>query len=350
MRKWGSKLWIVLPVLLVIASGVVAWRVLAAPAPQVQAVACTGDNASNFSCWQAYYGAVVAGQSPEAAFAIFKQDYQTNPYIKSNCHQIGHVIGRAAAKKYDTLKETYAHGDNFCWSGYYHGAIETVAQQIGPDKILSQINVVCADFNKTEQYSFEHYNCVHGMGHGLMAVQNDQLFTALKSCDSFEGSWQQSSCYGGVFMENVMNEINPGETSAYLKADDPLYPCTAVDNRYKEQCYLMQTSHALVVLGGDYSKVFTVCADVAAPYDTTCFQSLGRDISGQSSSDVAQTLANCQLGPTKQAQENCFTGAVKDFLSYYHDDKQGLALCSSIPDTQLAASCKSQAVAYYKTF
>ncbi len=108
---------------------------------------------------------------------------------------MGHVIGRAAAKKYPTLTETYKHGDNFCWSGYYHGAIETVAQRIGPDKILAQINTVCAEFLKARPYSFDHYNCVHGMGHGLMAVQNDQLFTALKSCDSFEGDWQQQSCY-----------------------------------------------------------------------------------------------------------------------------------------------------------
>jgi hypothetical protein len=151
-------------------------------------------------------------------------------------------------------------------------------------------------------------------------------------------------------MENVMNEINPGEHSQYLKADDPLYPCTAVENRYKEQCYLMQTSHALTVLQEDFSKVFAVCSTVDAPYDATCYQSLGRDISGHSSSDVQQTKTNCLLGQTEVAKENCITGAVKDFISYFHSDQQGLALCASLGDQYLEDSCRNQATAYYKTF
>jgi hypothetical protein len=260
------------------------------------------------------------------------------------------VIGRAAADKYKTLAETYAHGDTFCWSGYYHGSIEEIANKLGPERILSQINNVCATFNRDEPYSFKHYNCVHGMGHGLMAVQNDELFVSLESCDKFEGTWQQDSCYGGVFMENVMNNINPGKKSAYLKTDQPLYPCNEVSDRQKQQCYLMQTSHALTVVGNDYNKVFELCAGVESPYDATCYQSLGRDISGGSSSNIDQTRAGCLLGATQPAKENCFTGAVKDFISYHHSDKQGLALCASIPDASLASSCKTQADTYYQTF
>jgi hypothetical protein len=352
MRKWISRLWVILPILLIVGSGAAAWIILHRPAPiqTVSETTCSDSLASDFNCWQQHYQAIVDNDSTEAAFVDFKQNYNANPYVKSNCHQIAHVIGRESAKKFSSLKETYSHGDNFCWSGYYHGAIETIAEELGPKKILSQINQVCADYNKNEQFSFNHYNCVHGMGHGLMAVQDDNLFVALKSCDSFEGQWQQESCYSGVFMENVMNEINPGEHSDYLKADDLLYPCDAVGHQYQEQCYLMQTSHMLKQVNGEFSKVFQLCSTVEAPYDVVCYQSLGRDVSGNSSSDTASTLANCQLGPTRSAQENCFTGAVKDFISYYHSDKQGLAMCASIPDASLAASCHDQAVDYYKTF
>ncbi len=352
MKRWLRKLWLIVPVLVVVGSGVTAWRILH-PAPKTQPVAiiaCVAANATSFPCWQEHYGALVAQQSPEAAFVDFRKNYASNPYVKSNCHQIAHVIGRAAAKKYPTLAETYAHGDNFCWSGYYHGAIETIASKLGRDKILSQINTVCADFLLKKPYGFDHYNCVHGMGHGLMAVQDDNLFTALASCDSFEGKWQQDSCYSGVFMENVMNEINPGEHSNYFKADDPLYPCTGVADKYKQQCYLMQTSHALKVENYDFSKVFSLCAGLATPFDVTCYQSLGRDASGQSSSDIKLTVAKCLLGPTAIAQQNCFTGAVKDFISYYHSDTQGLALCQAIPEPTMAASCKDEAIKYYKKF
>lgn len=348
--KWlRAKLWVLVPLLIVGSAGALAWQILQS-GQKAEAAACTGANAIRFACWQQHYDTLVSEKSPEVAFADFRQNYAANPYIKSNCHQIAHVIGRAAAKKYTTLAETYKHGDNFCWSGYYHGSIETVAAKLGPKKIIAQINDVCADFLKNKPYSFDHYNCVHGMGHGLMAVQDDKLFQALESCDKLTGSWQQQSCYSGVFMENVMNEINPGEHSDYLKADDPLYPCSAVADKYKQQCYLMQTSHALTVVGYDYAKVFALCSSLAAPFDATCYQSLGRDVSGQSSSNQQRTIELCMLGSSPAARENCFTGAVKDFISYYHSDVQGLKLCQAIPDVDLAANCTQQATNYYKTF
>lgn len=349
MKKWWSKGWWLIPVLLVVAALGIGIYILR-PTPQSNIVACKGIDSQEFSCWQQRYNAMVKEQSTKAAFADFREAYATIPFVKSSCHQIGHVIGRAAALKYKSLSETYAHGDNFCWSGYYHGAVETVAAEIGADKILAQINSVCADFLKTQPYGFNHYNCVHGMGHGVMAVQDDELFSALKTCDNFTGDWQQQSCYSGVFMENVMNEINPGEHSKYLKADDPLYPCTAVEDRYKEQCYLMQTSHALVVEAGDFNTVFNLCASVQTPFDQTCFQSLGRDVSGRSNSNQATTIEQCMGGPTQLAKQNCFTGAVKDFISYYHSDKQGLAMCATIPDQQLSANCTHEGQLYYKTF
>lgn len=350
MKSWKSKLWLVLPVLLLVTSSVIAWQILNPAKQKAAAVACTDTQATDFSCWQEYYQAVVDNESPEAAFADFRKAYDTNPFVKSQCHQIGHVIGRAGALKYKTLAETYAHGDTFCWSGYYHGAIEQIAHELGAEKIVAQINDVCESFNSKEPYSFKHYNCVHGMGHGLMAVKEDKLFEALDSCDRYNGSWQQDSCYGGVFMENVMNNINPGKTSAYLKTDDPLYPCTAVKERHKQQCYLMQTSHALTVVGNDYKRVFELCAGVESPHSATCYQSLGRDISGASSSQVDQTREHCMYGTTFEARDNCFTGAVKDFISYYHDDQEGLTLCTSIPDSQLSTNCRLQADAYYRTF
>lgn len=128
---------------------------------------------------------MVKQKSPEAAFTDFKEVYNTNAYVKGNCHQIAHVIGRAAAKKYGTLAETYKHGDNFCWSGYYHGAVETIANELGAANIVAQLNTVCAPFANAS--TFERYNCVHGMGHGLMAVEDDNLFTSLALCDKFNG-------------------------------------------------------------------------------------------------------------------------------------------------------------------
>ncbi len=311
---------------------------------------CEGHAASEFKCWEQRYQQMVKDESPKAAFADVRKEYETSDYMQANCHQISHVIGRAAAERYGDVVAAYNEGDNFCWSGYYHGVMEAVVKKIGLDNITAQINTICESARKQQEYSFYHYNCVHGLGHGLMAIKNNELFDALKACDGLTGTWQQQSCHGGAFMENVMSEINPDHKTTYFRADDLLYPCTAVDEQYKPQCYMMQTSHALRQINSDYGKMFELCKSADAGYVETCYQSLGRDISGNSISNPVSTKKNCMLGSDDNARANCFTGAVKDFISYHHSDQQGLALCNSLDDVYLKKVCTEAAVEYYKTF
>ena len=154
-------------------------------------------------------------------------------------------------------------------------------------------------------------------------------------------------------MQNIMNVQSPDETvdhkSAYLKEDQPMYPCTAVKEKYKEQCYLMQTSYALQVESYDFKKVFKLCADTTEPYRTTCYQSLGRDASGQSISDTDKTTSTCLQGANYEAQSNCIVGAAKDFVAYFHSDVQARKMCASLPP-DLQAICTSTVTSYYAAF
>jgi hypothetical protein len=150
-------------------------------------------------------------------------------------------------------------------------------------------------------------------------------------------------------MENVMAENNPSHPSKYLKADSPLYPCTDVGTKYKTECYKMQTSYALETQGNDFSKVFNLCGTVEDDFRPTCYQSLGRDASSQSISEAQQTKSTCMLGEDYEARSNCVVGAVKDFISYYHDDAQAKELCESL-DADLRALCLQTGEEYYKNF
>lgn len=152
-------------------------------------------------------------------------------------------------------------------------------------------------------------------------------------------------------MENVMSEDNPDHRTSFLHKDQPMYPCTAVDTVYKEQCYLMQSSYALKLDGYDFFKVFGECAVVDQDFVATCYQSVGRDASGSSTSDVTSTNTTCNLGQTAVAKSNCVIGAVKDFISYYHDDAKAKLLCDSFAsDQSLVDVCRSTATDYYKSF
>lgn len=310
---------------------------------------CQNNESSDFTCYENYYRDLVKTDGIKEAFADLKIRYQTNSYVMSQCHPLTHIIGQAAILKYPTATEAYLYGDAFCWSGYYHGALEGIMGKIGRNNIVSELNNICSAIPGKSNYSFDYYNCVHGLGHGLMAMTNTELFESLALCDNLSGLWEQTSCYGGVYMENVIVD-NKNHFTKYLKPDDPLYPCNTVAEKYKSACYLMQTSYMLKVVGGDFTKVFALCEKADANYKTTCFQSLGRDASGRSVSDIESTKAVCDLGTNFEAKSNCIIGAVKDFISYHHSDLEAKNLCHSLDNPDLRSICLNTAENYYQSF
>ena len=315
------------------------------PAAKQWDVDCAGAKATDFKCLQTHYQNMIAARGIAAAFVDVKDAYQKSPYVKSNCHQLVHVIGRAAGDKFLDVAKAYEQGDDFCWSGYYHGVMESVIGKIGYAAIGAKLDTICATISKDNRYSFYHYNCAHGLGHGVMAVDNGELFDALHTCDNLTDSWERESCYGGVFMENVMNEVNPDHHTNYLKKDDLVYPCNAVERPYKQQCYLMQTSHALQSTGYNFDQIFGMCDGVEADFRPTCYQSLGRDASGSTISNAEQTRDLCMKGKDFAARSNCVIGAVKDFISYHHSNAEGEKLCAVL-EPKLNEMCMSTSKGY----
>lgn len=300
-------------------------------------------------CFETYFRDKSENDGPEAAFAELKVLYGISPEARSYCHPLAHEIGHGAVMKYPDVNDAYKHGSDFCWSGYYHGVMEEIMGNIGMDNLGSELNNICSKMTGKDQYSFNYYNCVHGMGHGLMDVMGDKLLSALQMCDNLTGSWEENSCYSGVFMQNVINDGLEYHT-ADLKPEDTVYPCNMVPQKYKDQCYLMQTSYMLKINHYDFQKTFDICAHVDKGFEVTCYRSLGRDASGSTISDLQKTHDICMSGKDFTQKSECFVGAVKDFISYYHSDVKAKELCNSIDDEAISRYCLDTAAAYYKTF
>lgn len=311
---------------------------------------CAGEELKDAGCHADYLEELTNSHGPVVAFDNLKNTYETVPLVKTNCHPLTHVIGRAAAERHDDVAEAYAQGDNFCWSGYYHGVMEELISRLGEEKVTARADDIC-DGVADDEYSFYHYNCVHGLGHGFMLITHNELFESLGFCDVLSDEWERKSCYGGVFMENIMagSQDATGHATEYLNADDPLYPCTSVGEKYRQQCYAMQTSHALNVAGRDFGRVFELCAGVDREYVNTCYSSLGRDASGSTTSDVDQTREICMLGGDNEARRHCFAGAVRDFISYHHDDTEAKAFCDSLA-AKFSGNCHDTVREYYAAF
>jgi hypothetical protein len=311
-------------------------------------VCSEGGDVNRFECLQNMYQKLVDTYSVDVAFTDLKKRFDIDPYVASECHPLSHVIGREATKIYPDVSNAYLHGDSFCWSGYYHGVMEGIVTKIGEANLPTQINTICSNIPGKNTYSFDYFNCVHGLGHGIMELKDDDVPISLNSCDNLVGNWEQSSCYSGVFMENIISYDRSG-TSKYLKTTDPLYPCDSVDTKYKYQCYLGQTSFALQVNAFDFPKIFELCASVEEPFRDICNQSMGRDGANFDMHDALKTKATCSLAVDQNDKTNCIVGAVKEIVSYYHSDVQAKAFCG-ILDNADQANCFSTGEAYYKYF
>jgi len=341
MKLTGAKGLRAIGLLVVVAAaGVLGFHVFT-PTREPVGGRCPRDARVALPCYEQRYRSIVAEQGVAEAFADLKAGYGADPEVQRLCHAITHAIGQAAVRKYSNVADAFAYGENACGSGYYHGVMQGYALTLGREKLLSDLDAVCAGVPGKERKSLDYFNCVHGLGHAIMAVRGDELFDALHDCDGLTGSMEQNACVNGVFMENlIVDGAHGGHYSKYLKPGEPLYPCTAVGERYKAECFDIQTSYALGVVQGDFAKVFALCADVAAPFRKNCYQSLGRDAATISRDQVPATVATCKLGRDHAQRSYCVLGAVLDFVYYYHSDVQAKALCAGV-DPDLRESCRS---------
>jgi hypothetical protein len=313
---------------------------------------CSGASADH-TCYQQHYESLVRDSGVAVAFAELKNEFTKDEFVNSNCHHLTHVIGRAAAELYGDVASTYSRGDNFCASGYYHGAIETIVAMLGADEVLDEADHICADLREHQNQSFDHRNCLHGLGHGSMYVLENELFEALRTCDALMDEWERDQCSGGVFMENVTANDNPGHPSKYLKAEQPFYPCAEVKTEYKTQCYARYTEYALKVtsqrdatMQDNFAKVFDLCAAVEDGFRPACYSGLGHQAAMEASSanitDGARatfTHELCMLSQDYEALYYCVVAAARQLVFYYDSDVQAKALCESLASADLRAVC-----------
>jgi mono/diheme cytochrome c family protein len=285
--------------------------------------------AGRFACVEQAFGNLAFEQGAKAALAAFDREIARDAEIERNCHRIAHAIGAAALLRYDgRVGKAFADGSASCWSGYYHGILERAFSDVEADELGPVSRELCSD-GDVRRTAFLAYQCVHGLGHGLMLFTNYDLPQSLAVCDELATSWDQTSCTGGVFMENISSSY--GITSKWLRDDDPIYPCQTVAERHKLYCYLMVTSRILPLVGGDFARAAQECRRSEARWVATCFQSLGRDASGTTRGDIGEMLRIC-AGSGDMAPE-CVYGAARDLTSNDGGARRSRSLCAAAPST-----------------
>ena len=250
-------------------------------------------------------------------------------YLKGvDCHNRAHEMGRRA---YELLG-----GDSFkncgieCHSGCRHGATEAFFVANGTSDLVKSMDLLCGSERSSQ---FHMHQCVHGVGHGLLAWFDYVLLDALKACDEINHSFHRSSCYSGVFMENIVGGITQsdrGDLYHYTEFlnDDPHYPCNAVSDKYQGQCYWLQTDRMLRLFGGDVVAVGVACADAPEQFQFSCFQSMGRTISGHFSLDPVKSFEVCSTVSNENNRSWCFSGSLSNLMWDETQADNAIAFCN----------------------
>ena len=268
-----------------------------------------------------------------------------DPDAAEHAHEYAHGIGIEAYGLSQDIPATFtACGDGFS-SGCRHGVIQAYFES--RDQVTqSEVEALCRPFKSPGASRWVLFQCVHGMGHGLTMLYGHDLRRALTDCDLLSDGWDRESCYGGAFMENVINATAPhhpatmlaahghhhmsmGSTFKALDPADPLYPCSTMADKYLHACYQMQTSVMLNLNHGDIGNAAKSCEKAPSQVRPVCFQSLGRDITSYTARDPQKTSDLCHKA-AEPYRPACYFGAVKALVDWTATTPAAFAFCGIV--------------------
>jgi hypothetical protein len=268
---------------------------------------------SDERCFQQAFGNIAFHKGPTDAVRLVDDIYGSGG--SPACHRAVHAIGAASLARYrGNVARTLSEGDSTCGSGYYHGVLERSLVNVKVRTAESLGRVARPLCNDAMQFTpWVAYQCLHGIGHGLMIATGLSVPISLGACRRLSTRWERDACKGGVFMENLSTSY--GVVSRWLKADDAVYPCNWVQLADKWRCYQMVTSRILPLVGDDWERTAEICAGVESAFVQVCFRSLGRDASSRSWRDPARILETCAVARPYGGEAACIIGAAGDTAS-----------------------------------
>ncbi len=245
----------------------------------------------------------------------------------ADCHQRAHDAGR---KAYDLFgAAAFYLSSHECQAGSYHGATEALFRDRGTVNLKEDVLVLCS----YAAVSFYYLQCLHGVGHGLMAWTSYELPDALALCEELGTESDHQACYSGVFMENVIGGLSGtmGHVTEYL-SEDPHYPCNSLHDDYVQMCYFYQSTRMMILFQNDFAKVSESCAAAPEEAHHHCFRSMGRDVGGFSVGNPERGIELCGLVDSPANRGFCLEGAVQNRFWDASGADEALTMCGILTD------------------
>jgi hypothetical protein len=308
---------------------------------------------AQMDCYDGFLVPLVASYGVPTAMGTLNVLGARDAQLRVDGHVYAHAIGIAAGRagRADVAR-TFASCSEIFQSGCYHGVIQAYFEDDRAVDTLS-VNRLCGPFSSPSASQWLRFQCVHGMGHGLTMFYGHDLPRALTGCDLLRAQWDRESCYGGAFMENIVNATGPHhaahalhshagmQAAASFKALDRAdlqYPCSIMAPRYLVACYNMQPSVMLYFTHGDISAAARDCLGAPPALRPVCYQGLGREISGYSRQDRAVAIRMCGFAGTEY-RPWCHVGVVKNFIDLTARFEDGMTYCRAVSGSANLREC-----------
>lgn len=294
------------------------------------------------ACLDALFRRYLTRYPTQDALRLLEKYQAADGDIRNACHPVVHAIGRETFRVQRSVQSSFQVCDGTCHSGCYHGVIERFLGGIdGGHVSQDDLKRRAADVCPGAPDSYLHFQCVHGLGHGVLFFSGYRLDEALGVCDSLRTEKDQRSCYGGVFMENL---AAASQDRRDVHPTDYHYPCSRLGPRYRGDCYLMQTSR-MIDMGLFTGRLFEECAK-AGPHRRQCMTSIGRDLSNHSRVDGPEWVAaQCEWHPADD-RRSCIRGVVVALIDNTWDLRYALPFCAALKAGEDRGYCVNMSARY----
>ena len=330
-------------------SGVVADSLLALCKPRItksidEYSTCIGDG----------IGALSSAGNIALAMGTLDKVVHDNPRLILLGHPLAHALGYAVRSTPATATRLLSQCDDRYQSGCYHGILQRYFDaRMGMPISQSFLTAPCDGLRGTRD-QFRLFDCLHGTGHGLMMYHAYDVNASLRDCDRLASTWDQRSCWSGVFMEHNMGarlqvfgdgefgmhrHSTPSASVVLYRAKDLHYPCDSAAMKYRYACYELQSDLILPALKQDYKKAGAVCDQAGTPELVSfCYVGLGRNASGASAFQYDGIKKRCSLS-SRFGEAYCYMGAVRHLAYARSELPRGVGFCKSLPAGENRTHC-----------
>lgn len=243
-------------------------------------------------------------RDPKFAWSYLKSAAIKQGEVVDNVHEYAHAVGRALYVKYD-LEGIPLCSNEFLY-GCYHGAVSEALIKQGVNDI-SKIESSC--MNIISKREGDPGECIHGIGHGLLAINGLSIVPSLVGCDSLEVDINKEYCYQGVFMENKLSDTSNKNN----EINNNWSFCEQFLDRYQSAC----TAYIVNIFGDDDA--------------------------------IQQAGSFCKNAPNKILWRQCMISvSLQITISSINEDEAILDKCRKIKDNNDQSYCIIMAAAWVK--